>query len=57
MLFEVFDWDSDGDHELIGHFTARLSQIITTGGSDGKGAEHHRAKLLHPKGGNVGTLV
>jgi len=34
LLFSVFDWDSDGDHDLIGSFHSNLQTLRTAQGSE-----------------------
>ena len=51
ILFEVWDWESSGAHQMIGHFTTNLLQLETQ--------EVRQGALLHPKGKkkDVGTLL
>ena len=45
------DWEANGSHQAIGHFTTSLAQLAS--------GELKQAKLLHPKGKkkDVGTLI
>lgn len=51
ILFEVWDYESSGSHQMIGHFTTTLYAL--------EAGEVREGKLLHPQGKkkDVGTLV
>ena len=51
ILFEVWDYESSGSHQMIGHFTTTLLAL--------EAGEVREGKLLHPQGKkkDVGTLV
>ena len=51
ILFEVWDWEASGSHQMIGYFTTTLSELETR--------EVQQGPLQHPKGKkkDVGTLL